>query len=201
MAFTIENNNELFPAVLAGDAAAREAMIVNNVGLVIVKAGSLIRQMPSVAYLRDDLVSAGYIGLVRAVNKVPTGRVRMKALNAWIGRCVTKEMRDLLPRERSIHIPRESSRLARNHNRPIEVPTVFNVIPETLETHSELAVVELRDIFDACCKSETERKCLRLREAGYTFQEIGTRLNISKSLAQKMFRNLQERILACWEAR
>ena len=73
---TIEKNNELFPAVVAGDAAAREAMIVNNLGLVVVKADSLIRQMPSVAYLRDDLVSAGYIGLVRAVNKVPTGRVR-----------------------------------------------------------------------------------------------------------------------------
>ncbi len=54
MAFTVEKNNELFPAVVAGDAAARDAMIEGNMALVVVKADSLIRQMPSVAYLRDE---------------------------------------------------------------------------------------------------------------------------------------------------
>ena len=83
MAFTVEKNNELFPAVAAGDAAARDAMIEDNMALVVVKADALIRQMPSVAYLRDDLVSAGYVGLVKAVNKVAAGKVKTpKALNA-----------------------------------------------------------------------------------------------------------------------
>ena len=56
-------------------AAAREAMILNNLGLVVVKADALIRQMPTVAYLRDDLVSAGNIGLVQAVKQIGVRRV------------------------------------------------------------------------------------------------------------------------------
>jgi RNA polymerase sigma factor (sigma-70 family) len=199
MSPNVTRNNELYPAVLAGDAAAREAMILNNLGLVIVKADSLIRQVPGVAYLRDDLVSAGNIGLVTAVNQIAAGRVRMESVNTWIGRVVTRTMRHLLPHEHTIHIPQESRRLARNKKQPIEPPRVFNAIPETLEAYSELTVVELRDVFDACCKSDAERDCLRLREAGYTFREIGARLSISTSLAQEMFRNLQARILAYWE--
>ena len=64
MSENIKRNNELYPAVVAGDAAAREAMILNNLGLVATKANALICQVPGVAYLRDDLVSAGNIGLV-----------------------------------------------------------------------------------------------------------------------------------------
>ena len=89
MSENIQRNNELYPAVVAGDAAAREAMILNNLGLVVTKANALICQVPGVAYLRDDLVSAGNIGLVTAVNQIAAGRVRMKAVNTWLGRVVT----------------------------------------------------------------------------------------------------------------
>jgi RNA polymerase sigma factor (sigma-70 family) len=198
---SITRNNELYPAVVAGDAAAREAMILNNVGLVVVKADSLICRMPGVAYLRDDLVSAGNIGLVTAANQIATGRVRMEAVTTWIGTVVTRAMWHLLPHEHTIHIPHESRRLARKKNQPIQSPRVFNGFPARLEARSELAVIELRDLLSACCTSEAQRECLRLREAGYTFQEIGTRLGISTTWAQRMFHNLQKRILARWADR
>jgi RNA polymerase sigma factor (sigma-70 family) len=207
MASTIEKNNELFPAVVAGDTAARDAMIEGNMALVAVKADALIRQMPSVAYLRDDLVSAGYVGLVKAINKLPSGRVRMEALNSWIGRCVAHEMLQLLPYERTIHVPRVSSHAARNPDtvpwnaRPIQTPAVANVFPETLQTHSPLAAMELRDTFRACCQSDAERECLRLREEGYTLEEIGDRLGISKAQAHRLFNRLRNEILSQLEGR
>jgi hypothetical protein len=61
-------------------------------------------------------------------------------------------------------------------------------------------VVELRDVFTACCHTETERDCLRLREEGYTFKEIGRRLDMPLSTANLMFRRLQNRIFSAWEA-
>jgi RNA polymerase sigma factor (sigma-70 family) len=207
MAFTVEKNNELFPAVVAGDAAARDAMIEGNMALVVVKADALIRQMPSVAYLRDDLVSAGCIGLVKAINKLPSGRIRMEALNSWIGRCVTREMLQLLPHERTIHVPWVSSHAARNPEtvpwnvQPIQAPVVVNVFPETLHMHSPLAAIDLRDIFSACCQSHAERECLRLRVEGYTFKEIGARLGISKTHAHRLFNRLRNEILSQWESR
>ena len=198
MSNNIERNNELYAAVRAGNATAREAMICNNLGLVVVKADSLIRQVPGLSHLRDDLVSAGNVGLLRTVNKVPTGRVPMRKLNAFIGACVMKEMLDLLPQERTIYVPARSEALAHNNDCPIEAPIVSNVLPETLETFSETGLVDLRDLMDACCESDAERACLRLREEGYTFQEISDRLGLSLAKVFRMFGKLKARILAEW---
>jgi len=205
MASGVTRNNELFPLVVAGDAAARSALIEENMALVVVKADSLIKQMPSIAYLRDDLVSAGYIGLVKAINRLPSGKVRMKALNTWIGRCVLRELLQLLPKERTIRVPRSSADAARNPEsvswdaQPIDAPVVYNVLPETLRAHSHLPLVDLQDICEACCRTETERECLRLRAAGHTFREIGTMLDLPLATANLMFRNLQKRILHKWD--
>jgi RNA polymerase sigma factor (sigma-70 family) len=187
--------------VVAGNAAARTALIDENMVLVVLKADSLIKQVPSISYLRDDLISAGYIGLVIAVNKVAQGRMtNARGLNCYLGRCVRREMLELLPHERPIHVPKRSSAVARNpasvswNVQPIEIPVVVNTLPDGLQTDSPTAAVELRDIFAVCCKSDRERECLRLREEGYTFVEIGEHLGIGKSLAQRIFTRLRARI-------
>ncbi len=199
MSENIQRNNELYPAVVAGDAAAREAMILNNLGLVVTKANALICQVPGVAYLRDDLVGAGNIGLVTAVNQIAAGRVRMKAVNTWLGRVVTRAMLHLLPHEHTIPIPHESRRRARNKNQPIEPPEVVNGLSESLETFTDAAVVDLRDLMDVCCESEAERKCLKLHEEGYTFEAIGQLLGTSLKVAFRMFHRLEARILDRWK--
>ncbi len=198
MSENIARNNELYPAVLAGDAAAREAMILNNLGLVVVKADSLIRQTPALAYLRDDLVSAGNIGLVRAVYHI-TPRVRQQAVNNWIGRSVSLEMHILLSHEHTIYIPRQSVRDAKLQNRTITPPCVLNGLSERLESYLEFETVDLRDLIDACCQSDTERECLRLREAGRTFKEISRTLRIPLPTANLLFRRLKARVLARWQ--
>jgi DNA-directed RNA polymerase specialized sigma24 family protein len=76
---------------------------------------------------------------------------------------------------------------------------ICNTLSETLQTHSEQAVVDLRDVCAACCRNETERECLQLREAGYTFQEIGVMLDLPLATAHLMFRNLRKRILHKWD--
>ena len=45
----------------------------------------------------------------------------------------------------------------------------------------------------------TERECLRLREAGYTFQEIAAVLSLPQTTTYVMFRQLKARILAIWQ--
>ena len=65
-----EQNERLYVRVMAGDEEARQEMIEGNMPLVIAKANSYIRRFPQLAYLRDDLHSAGFLGLVKAVNKM-----------------------------------------------------------------------------------------------------------------------------------
>ena len=61
---------------------------------------------------------------------------------------------------------------------PITPPCVLNGLSEKLETYLEFETVDLRDLMDACCQSDAERECLRLREAGRTFKEISRTLRI-----------------------
>jgi RNA polymerase sigma factor (sigma-70 family) len=197
MVSAIEKNNALYPAVVAGDAAARTAMILNNLGLVVTKANALIGRMPSIAYLRDDLVSAGNVGLVQAVNKL-SPKVHVGAVNCWLGRAINNKMQDLLPIEHTIRVPRQSSALARHNGCPLAAPAIANVLSESLEACSDFAVVDLRDVMNACCQSDIERQCLRLHEKGYTFQEIGQRLGVSRATANLMFRKVKARILDYW---
>jgi hypothetical protein len=211
MASSVQRNNELLPCVIAGDAEARRVLIEENMALVIVKADGLVRQMPHFAYLRNDLVSAGYVGLVKAINKLSTTKPRKSslraasALNTWMGRAILHEMLELLPREQAIQVPRKSAKAARNpetvswNARPINTPIVYNVLPETLTARSQFALVDLQDVCDVCCQTETERECLRLRAAGHTFKEIGIALHQPLPTAYLMFRKLQKRILKKWD--
>ena len=122
----------------------------------------------------------------------------MESVNLWLGRSIHREMRKLLPHERTIHVPRQSSDLARHNGCPIQPLAVCNVIPETLEANSDLRLVELRDVMDACCKTDTERECLRLREEGHTFPEISETLNLPKSTIHDTFERVKSRVLAYW---
>ena len=51
-------------------------------------------------------------------------------------------------------------------------------------------------MFDACCECDEERACLRLREEGYTFQEMARALEMPLSSAYVMFREVQARFFA-----
>ena len=69
-----EKNAALFERVAAGDAAAREEMIVGNMPLAVAKVESFLRCFPGVAHLRDDLTSAAFTGLIKAVNQMARER-------------------------------------------------------------------------------------------------------------------------------
>ena len=162
--------------------------------LVCVKVDALIARVPAVAYLYDDLVSAGYVGLVKAVNTLPKGCIKMRALNAWIAQCLKREFGRVLVRERVIYIPQQSSDRRRSAGDPIPAPTVLHAIPETLETYSEQGAVDLEDVFAFCCRSDVDRECLRLRREGYKFREIAQRLKLPLQTAHRHFRQLEARI-------
>jgi RNA polymerase sigma factor (sigma-70 family) len=197
MASSIKLNNELFPLVVAGDPEARETLIKENRPLVVVKADGLIKRIPGVEYLRNDLISAGYVGLVEVVNKLPGSKSRCGAFNKLAGKAITRRMSDLLDIEKTIRVPRSSWSAAKNKKRPINPPEVSNALPETLEAVPQ-STADLRDVVDFGCHTDDERTCLRMREAKYTFEEIAETLSIKPSQAQRMFAKVKHRVLHHW---
>ena len=98
---------------MAGDAAAREEMIVGNMPLAVTKVESFVRCFPGMAHLRDDLTSAAFTGLVKAVNQMAAGKgprsTDHSAPAECIGMWINRELRQLIESESLIHLPHDQS--------------------------------------------------------------------------------------------
>lgn len=65
----VEDNEALLKKAAEGDRAARDRVIVNNMGLVY----SVVKRFIGRGYERDDLIQIGSIGLIRAVERFDAG--------------------------------------------------------------------------------------------------------------------------------
>jgi hypothetical protein len=197
-------NAELYRRIVAGDAAAREEMIVGNMPLAIANVEKFIRRVPQAAHLRDDLVSAAFTGLVKAVNGMMKGH-RVKKPDKWnpachIGTSINHELSRAIEDENPIHLPHESERLAKRKGQPIELPEIVNTVPERFEVPSYEKELEMRDLIESCCTCEEERTFVTMREAGYTFVEIAAAINMPLASTHAMAKKLNARVQRKLEA-
>jgi len=191
-------NAALFERVAAGDAAAREEMIVGNMPLAVAKVESFLRCFPGVTHLRDDLTSAAFTGLVKAVNQMADG-CRIKQPENWnptdcIGTWINRELSRLTESEAPIHIPQDSARLAKQKGEPIPIPVVQNVIPERFEVPSYEKELEMRDLIESCCRSPEERTFVAMREAEHTYAEIAAAIGKPLASTYAMAKALNARV-------
>ena len=202
-----EKNFALSQRVAAGDATAREEMIVGNMPLAITNVESFIRCFPEVSHLRDDLTSAAFLGLTKAVNKMAAGKgprkTNVTAPVEFMGMWINRELGRLIEEETPIRVPHESSRLAKQQQQQqqeqqqdaqIVPPTVCNVIPERFETPSYQKQLENRDLLESCCTCDEERTLLAMRLAGCTNAAISRAINKSEESARRLGKQLEARI-------
>ncbi len=131
---------------------------------------------------RHDLHSAGFVGLVQAVNKMAEHKEPSKANpTGYISVAITHEFVKLAIKEAS----HSNIELADTHEDDMDAeddaPEVLHNIPESMvDTNQSAAagLIELRDMLNACCQCEEERTLLRMREEGYSDREIAKTLNM-----------------------
>ena len=199
-----EKNEALFRRVVAGDAAAREEMILGNVPLAVAKVESFIRCFPEVEHLRDDLTSAAFVGLTKAVNQMADGKA-LKYEGNWnptdcIGAWINRELGELVDTETPIRLPPRSKYRARANGDELKAPAVSNVIPERFKTASYEGGMETRDLLDSCCTCEEERIFIAMKEAGHTYAEIAAGIGVSSPTLSRMKERLQTRVQRRLEA-
>lgn len=78
------DNDQLIKLAIVGDAAAKEALIVNNYRLVITIVEQYIKSFPGYSYLRDDLTAEGLHKLTELVD-----RLREKEPNNFVAHLCT----------------------------------------------------------------------------------------------------------------
>jgi hypothetical protein len=193
-----ERNQALFQRVEMGDTSAREEMIIGNMPLAMAKVESFIRCFPGIAHLRDDLTSAAFTGLVKAVNQMVEG-CQIKQPDNWnptdcIGAWINRELGRLVEDETPIRVPHTSKKRAKTRGRDLNPPTVCNAIPERFEIPSYEKELETRDLIESCCTCDEERTFVVMREAGYTLVEIAATIHRARMFTQRMARRLAARV-------
>jgi len=194
-----ERNLALFERLKAGDAAAREEMIVGNIPLAVAKVDGFIRCFPDTSYLRDDLTSAAMVGLTKAVNKMAAGkgprRLSPSSPVDFMGMWINRELRRLEEDETPIRVPHESQRLARQTEEPIVAPAVSHMTPERFETPTHQKQLEDRDLMESCCACDDERTWLAMRLAGHTNAAIARAIDRPDESTRRLGKRVESRII------
>ena len=194
-----ERNERLYPRVMAGDEKAREEMIEGNMPLVVLRVNSFVQRNPQLAHLRDDLHSAGFTGLVQAVNKMAESS-DIANPNSYISVAISREIAKLAEKE-AVHIGIELMELPAN-DPPADADSADCVreashgVPESIVDGNQSAtteLIELRDLLQSCCESEEERTLLRMREEGHSDRDIAEVIGQTLWATHTLRKRLEER--------
>lgn len=184
-----EENERLHARLIHGDTGARTRMIEGNMPLVLWRVDSLIKRQPQLNYLYDDLVSAGFVGLVRAVDGVPRLPASDRMMVAgYLSKSIFHALIDEIEWHAPVRIPRRS--LARLDDLELPVTEVRDVSHDC----DLLGLVDLRDLLTSCCHCAREREIVRLRESGYSAEEIADQIGVSRATVYRALREIEDRI-------
>src|SRR5689334_13872772 len=111
-----ELNDELYPLVAAGDKAAHERMILNNVDLVEWRVDEFVRRVPSAETLRDDLISEGYLALTQAVDDLCNGESQCSNPTGYLSTAIQFAIEKYDDRQAMIAMPPRTKARARDND-------------------------------------------------------------------------------------
>lgn len=198
-----EENDRLYPGVVARDEASINRMIEINMPLVIDKVDTYIACWPSVAHLRDDLIAEGFLGLTTAVRKMSEEGPKENAnatgyISYWIhkslGAVADSEQRVLGFSART-EKRRQDDGLSTFFPKEIANSESTCALDFEIEYANPMAIPDLWDTIYACCESETDRTIVKMRSEDYNDQEIAERLGLPRTTTYMLRRAIYARFL------
>jgi RNA polymerase sigma factor (sigma-70 family) len=194
---TAEENLAIYVLVRAGDTAARERMITGNMPLVIEHVNNFIQDGRTwLGHFRDDLTSAGFLGLVGAVNNLVKRKKPVEDPNAYLICAIWAKLFDAIGQDQNVGRSRSGGRARRDENWVL--PTTVSMDMEKLPVSSEIRAVDLRDFIEACCHNDTERQFIRLVEEGYTFVEIASITGVHETTVGRAIHRIEAQVKQEW---
>lgn len=193
---SLEENDALYSAVVAGDEAAKRRMIEGNMPHVLSKVEAYIRCFPSAAYLRDDLVGEGMLGLCKAVAQMADGQSVSKP-TGYLSSCVQRAIGAVVDLAAGNGASVRTIRNRRRSGQEIaqQVSEEFQMPDEVVDPTS---MTDMRDMLDSCCETDEERAIIRMREEQYpcgSDREIAIALNLPYTTVYMIRREIYGRFL------
>jgi DNA-directed RNA polymerase specialized sigma subunit len=204
-ALTKEDNYKLYERVRAGDDDAKREMIEGNMSLVMVRVNWYLRKCPQMNFIRDDLISAGFIGLCTAVNQMETSPKDIVNpigyMYTIVDRFVTREADE----ETTIKVPQRSQQRHHTKGMELEIPTPVSsqtaeVIFAKMEDRDHTLSFDIRDELNACCRDDYDRCVIAMVCEEYLDIEIGEVLGLTRAMVQRMKARIFQTFRDRWEA-
>lgn len=170
-----EENRELFQQIAAG-GRAKQRLVEGNMAYVVTKVDRFLIEFPSYNYLRDDMISQGFLVLARIAEKVegdgdvsednfaPQGLMSLSLRNEFL---------------MMIHVEREV---------PLTDAITENLLCDTMP------VTDLKLDILACCVDDLDREIVRLRCEGLLDPRIGEILGYTSQHISRLRSNIFERL-------
>lgn len=168
-----ENTNLL--AQIATGERAHERFIEGNMAYVIFKVGKWLDEHPEYEYLKDDLISEGFLVLAKIAKRV--------AIVGDLGD--DSNAQGLI----TMSLGRAFDRLASHERHAILTPEIVNHHTYEMPITTDI----LSDIL-SCCKDQRERRIVILRSRGLTDEQIAPVLGFAdKSGVWKIRQEIEKR--------
>lgn len=197
-----EENDELYKRLIAGEKDAKDQMIQGNMALVIVRVKSLLRNTPQMMYFRDDLISAGLVGLCKAVDKMQKS-CTTKKINptGYIYTSIDNHLIEAIDEESTIVVPHRTQKRARQNDTIIEKPKFVDRKEADLQfakLHSadRIAEYDCQEEINACCLDELDSKIIEMKITGrHTNAQIARELKVSSSTITVRLKKIRQRLV------
>jgi DNA-directed RNA polymerase specialized sigma subunit len=198
--FTTEHNDECYKRLISGDANARNEMIEGNIALAVYRTDAYLRTSPQMAYYRDDMISAGLVGLCEAIDTMQKkGAIRNPKPTGYIARTIDQHIVRLADEANTIVVSYKAQERARAEGKPILPPRLVSdkvlLGVDDSVFRDRNATKELQDEILACCHNAIERQIVMMRSEGYTDAQIGDVLNLSDTTISSRRKAIHSRLL------
>lgn len=164
----------------------RDKIIMGNARLVLFKVSAYVSLYRQTLHLKDDMVSAGFLGLTKAVNFLADPEVsHTESPSGLMALFIHREIGQLIEKSNLIVIPLRTK--IRNDLKEIKVN---NFSEHDYDLPRNDCSDDLREVIWNLTETEYERQILNLRESGYTDLEIAERLDLPASTINLIRREL-----------
>ena len=177
--------------VRLGSRKAKEQMIEGYMPLVHHKVKSWLAVFPTLAYLRDDMVSEGFLAVVTAVDNIAiSNEPKIDNPTGYVSVAIHNQLSNFAMNEAIIRVPRS----VEPDKRASVSPHVYTGLESAMMTSlDQERLIEVKDMLASICRTEYDALIMELRASGYTDAEIGVQLEIPPPTVYMLRRELRER--------
>lgn len=169
-----EENRALFDRIIAGNKAAQR-LVEGNMGYVVAKVECFIDEYSNYGYLKDDLISEGFLVLARIADTLKEVNEDEFAPQALMSKSLHNAFVQMVLKEQGT--------------------TLTDAIADT-HTHDPTPITDMKNDILACCLNVTEERIVQLRCEGLMDNRIAILVGISirhvGRLRQEIFERFQE---------